>query len=758
MSFVILTLTAGLLPAQAATDNGSGSGVPEDEVASIAGGPPAIDLAFSGGGFYALNNHAAYLMAATSNSKKDLAGAMQHVRGLSGNSGGSWFLTLMGWSKPFADSISAGDVKAWQTTGYLGQLEAIYDFAETKCPEKYKALCPYLSPLALLVLSGGGEELEWEEVVENLVYAPYGAGKTLADTTLTSPRNPWAKDKSLSFATALLTQQAVLNQRPALELLHKGFYSMDSKPSAAMTTSAALVSPGAGDQMRSRLLAGPATLSYGGNVNKPTTGLENAQALNPLNTDSLPISQAAAASSAAGASGASVAAVEALKIPDFTAPELSYLVRNLAPAFQLDSMTYSGPEIPPGDNAKALASGKYARFADGGYGDNSSVAQAVSSLQGNKPGEDFDIVLFDDAAPEPVSTPSGESYGLGDSGAKLFGYKNDSGVSQECFGKECVSVPSSQLFPSSAALNTRPKWEYREGDIGMSYSEYDVTTMDNEAFGVKAGTSGKIHIFSTFSGAEIVPLKIDDFKTYDRLMDVISGGISHHGGWKYLQAALGLEPVVPSSPTAVTAHAGNASASVTWQPPANAGGAPVTAYTVTAHSDGGAPAAATGCTTAGATECVVTKLKNNVPYRFSVTATNSAGTSPASALSNQITPQPVVKPTTTLDVNYRDTKKLKPGRKTKIVRSVSTNGSIKKAKTHCYLNGEKLAGRAAKKFCKIKTKEDKTNAKIWVKPSKCSTGLKVKTKIVAKTQDARKAKWNRTWKVKKNICTKLGNG
>lgn len=93
---------------------------------------------------------------------------------------------------------------------------------------------------------------------------------------------------------------------------------------------------------------------------------------------------------------------------------------------------------------------------------------------------------------------------------------------------------------------------------------------------------------------------------------------------------------VPGAPTGVTASAGNAQATVSWNAPASNGGAPITGYTVTASSGG------TQCTTTGATSCVVTGLTNGTDYTFTVTATNGSGTTSAAAsASNSVTPATV---------------------------------------------------------------------------------------------------------------------
>ena len=91
----------------------------------------------------------------------------------------------------------------------------------------------------------------------------------------------------------------------------------------------------------------------------------------------------------------------------------------------------------------------------------------------------------------------------------------------------------------------------------------------------------------------------------------------------------------PDAPTGVSATSGgNASTTVSWTAPSD-GGSTITGYTATSN-------AGQTCTSA-TTSCSVTGLTNGTPYTFTVTATNTIGTSDPSSASASATPvAPVV--------------------------------------------------------------------------------------------------------------------
>ena len=87
----------------------------------------------------------------------------------------------------------------------------------------------------------------------------------------------------------------------------------------------------------------------------------------------------------------------------------------------------------------------------------------------------------------------------------------------------------------------------------------------------------------------------------------------------------------PGPPTNVAATPGNAQAIVSFTPPINNGGVAITSYTVTADPGG-------ATMTGSASPVTMSGLLNGTGYTFTVTATNSIGTSPPSTATATVTP------------------------------------------------------------------------------------------------------------------------
>jgi uncharacterized repeat protein (TIGR01451 family) len=109
---------------------------------------------------------------------------------------------------------------------------------------------------------------------------------------------------------------------------------------------------------------------------------------------------------------------------------------------------------------------------------------------------------------------------------------------------------------------------------------------------------------------------------------------------------------VPSAPTGATAVAGDTQAFVTWTVSSSDGGSPITSYTVNVIDNGvgtaifvTVPPPAFGSNTDSA---LVSGLTNGHTYTFTVQATNIAGFSAASNVSNAVVPSAANVPTVTM--------------------------------------------------------------------------------------------------------------
>lgn len=100
---------------------------------------------------------------------------------------------------------------------------------------------------------------------------------------------------------------------------------------------------------------------------------------------------------------------------------------------------------------------------------------------------------------------------------------------------------------------------------------------------------------------------------------------------------------VAGQPANLTATAGSGRATLSWVPPTTDGGNPITGYVIGYTC----PQGATGClpgspvseaVNGNVVTATVPGLTNGATYAFTVAAVNSAGTGPASAPSNQVTP------------------------------------------------------------------------------------------------------------------------
>ncbi|HEX4519754.1 MAG TPA: fibronectin type III domain-containing protein [Gaiellaceae bacterium] len=192
-------------------------------------------------------------------------------------------------------------------------------------------------------------------------------------------------------------------------------------------------------------------------------------------------------------------------------------------------------------------------------------------------------------------------------------------------------------------------------DAGIAPADSDSATLSSASVAITDGLSAGDSLATTVGGTGISAsyangtLSLDGTATvsdYQAALDQVSfSGTTSSGGSRTIVWTVGdgsatastvstiLYTAAPGPPEGVSANAGNGQATVSFTAPASNGGTPISSYVVTA-SPGGQTATVSG----SVGQAVVTGLANGTTYTFTVTAENAAGTGPASAPSNPVTP------------------------------------------------------------------------------------------------------------------------
>lgn len=193
-----------------------------------------------------------------------------------------------------------------------------------------------------------------------------------------------------------------------------------------------------------------------------------------------------------------------------------------------------------------------------------------------------------------------------------------------------VGVPTPPSFVNATANYTTVNVSWS----GARSSSTAITDYIVE-YSTDAGSTWTVYAdgVSTATSATLVNMT-PNVLMYVRIRSVNSYGPSSPSGSAYVTPRS--QPTAPDAPASVQAVAGDSRASVRWVAPANNGGAVITSYVATSSPAGGTCTVTVASNTS--LSCVVSNLTNGTEYTFTVTATNSVGTSPASAASNAVTP------------------------------------------------------------------------------------------------------------------------
>ena len=188
-----------------------------------------------------------------------------------------------------------------------------------------------------------------------------------------------------------------------------------------------------------------------------------------------------------------------------------------------------------------------------------------------------------------------------------------------CFTVKAKPVITS-ISPSSGAPNTFTDVTINGSGFtnNMTLSAAPDITVSNFAFVSPAQVTAR---FTIAANPALGPL---DVSAVNNAVD--DGG---RGGGENVFTII----TIPGKPTAVTATAGNQSATVSWTAPSSDGGSDITSYNVTCS-----PSCGTQSVDGGTTALAVTGLTNGTVYKFQVRAVNAVGQGLPSDFSNSVLP------------------------------------------------------------------------------------------------------------------------
>ena len=506
-----------------------------------------VHVAFAGGGWRAHTGHSAWNIAMMAGGSRKLKDIYANTGVISSNSGGSWFSTMLMFSKDFVSDIESDKaVSQWGTRegGWLGHQEHIFNNTDG-C----SLLSGYAFDFCVFAEQTGSDVLHWHDIVEDVVYAKY----TLGNSTLSAPRVKWAAEKELLLAGSLLTQEVQVSSQDE----DYNFYQACLSPATPQRSGSGTATCSNGSpQMVSPITfySMPAGKSDGdlpflrANSGSPDFNLmymddgwtgdskKETTIQNTLSTANTTIVAAAAASSAA----VGFAAMQ----PVSHHWVYEYATYDMAPSFSLagGAVNFRTTDDYSTDQ---LANEKIVKIADGGPVDNTGVAQLVSHLQSTGRGDNFEIVAFDNAA---ALTKVGNYGVMGGDFANLFGVGVCNG-DQFCSGNDCggvcINIPNPKIF-EVRSLDVIPVWNPKmngSDDMQLIYTPYNVTTVDNAEYNIKGGSTGIVHAFScVWTSAATEPQNDEHdatFNQYKSMFTFINNNVREDTeGMKILKAVL----------------------------------------------------------------------------------------------------------------------------------------------------------------------------------------------------------------------------
>ena len=248
--------------------------------------------------------------------------------------------------------------------------------------------------------------------------------------------------------------------------------------------------------------------------------------------------------------------VTSLATPAYTM--LADLTKDLALPVNLNNQQIS---FLTTDQQTDLSSTTPLRIFDGGLTDNTGVLSTIAQWQEDSPNDDFIVNAFINSS--SIVELGSDKQGSSLKGivpvdfAKLFGRdgtKKSNSLVQDfplsLSGSDSPDTPSiAAIYPHvfdggvwDDSSQNAPVWQYEvSDDFGIAYYQFDVTTVDNPAWGIEAGHTGTINAFTSYNtNSAPGPTSTNAWGEYEKNYDRINEGIVDHGGYHHLLKAFGL--------------------------------------------------------------------------------------------------------------------------------------------------------------------------------------------------------------------------
>lgn len=536
-------------------------------------------LAFSGGGF---NTHSmlAGMLAGTLDGLnkvrqvRDISLLTREIDGISANSGGSWFLTQLAFSPKFIsqfESVTSAD--NYNTAGYNGQIYNIYqnnppETADQKTTTKLLSSSSFKTIKAWFSLLGK-TGFDWRAFNEDIVFAPFGMTDILSNAQFNDPRqNEWAINKDIVVASSVQASPTVLDSIGILDDTLFAKASSSIIPANAQVLPLTFISnyePAQSSiQASATIPTGTNQIAYSASAlvgaPKPVIFKIGSQ----FEASDLSVMEVTTASSSAVGLLATPTSYKSIlgsgleKLSSGVVNQLASGLRDLAPLATFNNSKISMPAILPNNKSvetqyKDLSAAGYIRLADGAYVDNTSAAHMMKEIQANNSIDDsFALTIFSNSSSSiadgiKMETANGISsdYTITSDVAALFGNSNGDNNDGAVVTNTTLSnqnSPSPHVFDDKAWEGVKPEWTYVNESFDISLYKLNVTTVDNDAFGVKQGQSGEVDIYVTRnSDSASAPTGSTTLTAYQNNYTNFREAVNSKGGAQYLLESFGVE-------------------------------------------------------------------------------------------------------------------------------------------------------------------------------------------------------------------------